>query len=394
MAISSGKNVAVFVRNESAYGVPETLATADFIRLTTAQVTNSQLAPIPSPEKTPGRDKHEVFRGRPTTSMTLNALLRGAPTGVTPPPLGRLVENAMGEDPAVVDAASDVTGGDADDIFFFIDGGTGGDNMLRPRLGGAGETQPAVPAAGATPGYKSVVYRLGSKRKSSTLRYQPLEAAATPPGAPAQLVTGWTVDGLTINVDGTGSPATFEFSGPAARTYHGDEDRASGGAGDNVDPPNTVVEDQPLSGLVAKAWFRRHGQSGAFTALPAFRSMTVTLANAIQLRMDEVGSEYSTGVIFIDNRMTTLELSAWAEEDNALWSDIRDGLAAGAPRGYSLFVALGNTEGRRFAFYCPKWWPDLPSGDDADAGISWTITGELLSDKYAESESSFAIGLG
>ena len=401
MAISSGKNVAVFAKNEASYGVPEALATADFLRVVTVGPTNSQLAAIPSPEKTPGRDKHEVFRGRPTSSLTLNALLRGAPGGTTRPRLDPLLENALGADAVVVSGASVVTGSTNAGRALFVAGAT--DGMFRPQLGGS--AAPLIPLSGGAV-YESVSYGLGRVRKSTTLRYQPLESGDTPPGAPAQLITGWSINTLTLTVDGSGSPATLDFDGPAARTYHrggagGPNSPAQGGAGPNIDPPTAVDDEQPLSGLIAKVWFRRYdpatvnANAPAWTELTtAFRTMTVTLTNAINLRADEAGSQYSRGVIFADNRMTTLELSAWAEAENPLWADIRDGLAANEPRGYSIFVALGNTEGRRVGFYAPKWWPDLPTGDDADAGIAWTISGELLSSVYGRPESSWALGAG
>ena len=401
MAISSGKNVAVFAANEATYGAPAALAAANFLRVTTVGVTNSQLAAIPSPEKTPGRDKHEVFRGRPTSSLAVSALLRGAPGGTTRPRLDPLIENALGADAVVVNGASVVTGSGNAGRALFVAGAT--DGMFRPQRGG--QASPLIPLSGAAV-YESVSYGLGRERKSTTLRYQPLESGDTPPGAPAQLVAGWSVNTLTLNIDGSGSPATLDFDGAAARTYHrggagAGNGPAQGGAGPNVTPPTDVSDDQPLSGLIAKVWFQRHNPDqapearGAWTELTtAFRTLTVTLNNAITLRMDEAGSQYSRGVIFGDNRMTTLEMSVWAEAANPLWADIREGMNANDPRGYSIFVALGNVEGSRVGFYAPNWKPDLPSGDDADAGIAWTLTGELLSDTYGQPESSWAIGVG
>ena len=389
MAISSARDVSIYVKNEASYGAAEAPTATDYLRCTTAQVSNDQLAAIPSPEKTPGRDKVEVFRGRPTTSLSLGTLLRGAPTGVTPPRSTAILENAMGADRIVVDAAADVTGGNTGKGLF-VAGAT--DGMFRPHVGGA--ATPLIPLSGSAI-YKSVNFVLGSDRKSSTVRYQPQEAGATPPGAPAQLVTGYTVNTMTLNIDGSGSPATVEFEGPAARCYHGVETLANGGAGANVAVPDALSDDQPLSGLVAKVWFRRVGQSGAFTELTSkFRSLTLTLANNIGLRMDEAGSLYSTGVKFDDNRMTTLALTTWAESNNPLWEDVREGLAGNVPRSYSLFVALGDKEGSRVGFYAPKWLPGLPSGDDGDAGIGWEITGELLASAWGSGESSFSIGLG
>lgn len=395
MAISSGRDVSVFAADEDSYGVPQALTAADYLRVTTAGITNDQLAPIPSPEKTPGRDRAEVFRGRPTTSLSVGTLLRGAPTGVTPPRSAPLLENAMGADAVVVNAAAIVTGAGNTGVPLMVAGA--GDGMFRPQLGGA--ASPLVPLMGAAV-YKSVNFPLGDDRKSTTLRYQPLESSATPPGAPAMLVAGWSVNSMTLTVDGSGSPATVEFDGPASRTYHrggagAQNSPAQGGAGPNVALPADLTEDQPMSGLVAKAFWRRDGDAGAFTELTScFRSLTVTLTNNISLRMDEAGSLYSKGVLFTDHRTTTLAVSVWAEADNALWGDIRDGLAAGEPRHYSFFLALGNVEGARFGFYAPKWRPMLPTGDDGDTGIGWEISGELLASPYGAGNSSFIVGLG
>ena len=389
MAISSGRDVSVFTKAEAAYGTPEALTAADYLRVTTATLANDQLAAIPSPEKTPGRDRAEVFRGRPTSNVSLGTLLRGSPTGGAR--YATLIENAMGAARVAVANAAAVTGNANAGVALMVAGAT--DGMFRPQIGGS--ASPLIPLSGAA-AYASVNFPLGSGRRSNTVRYQPLEAD----GAPAQLVAGWSINTMTVTIDGSGSPATVDFDGPAARTWHGPGLPAAGGAGANVALPADLAEDQPLSGLVARAWFRRRPDdgsdpTGAFTELTdVFRSLTLTLTNNVALRMDEAGSLYSRGILWSDHRTTTLALSAWAEVGNPLWTDIRDGLAAGTPRDYEIFVAVGNRAGARVGFFAPRWLPALPSGDDGAAGIGWTITGELLSGTYGAGDSSFALGIG
>lgn len=385
MAVSSKQNVAHFAALEASFGVPAALAADDYLRVMAASVSNSPLAAIPSEEGTPGRDRVEVFSGRPKSSLTMTTLFRGAPSTASPPVHGRLIESALGGDPIAVAAAGDVTGAAAGRVLF-VAGAT--DGMLRPQLGGA--AQPLIATAGAAV-YRAVAYPLAADHKSLTVRRQPLEAGAQ--GAPAQLVGGWKINQLTLAFDASGSPGTLEFSGPAARTWHGAGAVADGGAGAAVAIPAAVSDDQPLSGIPAKMWFRRRGAAAFMEMSPAFRTLNLTIDNHQVLRDDEAGSLYGTGVIDEDNRTATLTLTTYAEEEQALYADIREGMAAGTPREYSLFFALGAVEGSRAGLYVARWKPDLPSGSD-EARIAWSFSGLCLADTYSAGDSSLALGLG
>lgn len=395
MAESTGRNISCFIKGESAYGVPETLSSDDYVRVTTAPVTNSQLAAIPSEEKTPGRGLHEVFRGRPTTEVTVGCFLRGAPTGITPPRHGRLLVSAMGADPLVVDAASDVTGSTNQGVPLFVAGQT--DGMFRPQIGEA--ASPLI-ALNGTAIYKSVLYRLASgtdaRSKSLTFRCQPLEDD----GAPSILSTGWKVNTLTIGVDGSGSPGTIEAVGPAARTYHGTGTIAEGGTGDRVSIPDTLTDDQPLNGIPAKVWFRRRPDDGSsptgnFTEITdAFNTLTLELNNNQALRNQQATSLYAVGVVDTNSpRSVTLTFTTYAEADNTLYPDVKAGLHGDRARHYELFVAMGDQEGGRVGIYAPRVLFDLPIGDEGDQ-IMWTFTGNCLTETYGKGDSEIYLGLG
>ena len=390
MAISTGRLARVFAAKEAAYATPAALAAGDYIESTECVVANDPFNFEASPEKTPGQDVYESFQRRPTTTVRLAALLRGAPGGTTKPEFDEVLAAAMGLDAITVSAAAAVTGNaNAGRVLFTADAA---DGYLRPHVGGS--PTPLVTLAGAAV-YGSINYPLGDDLQSLTLRYQPPAGGAgagTGPGAagaPSQLVTGWSPATLTLAVDGT-SETVMTFEGPAARTQEG------AAAGSNITGAPAHPALRPPVGLNAKAWFRV-GSTGAFSELPhPFRTLTVTMTLPKMLRNDEAGSAYARGFYIGGQRETMVEISTYAETGNALYEAIRTGKAATPSEApyVGLAVAIGNRQGQRAGLYLPRVRFTLPSGADGAEGIAWTLSGRAHAPTWADGNGSLALGVG
>ena len=389
MAITSGLLARVYGKRESVYGTAETLAAADYLDVTECQVSNDPFGFEPSPEKTPGQDVYDSFQRRPTSSVRMSAVARGAPSGTTAPDIAPVLEAAMGAAGITVASAGPVTGATNTGKVLFVAGAT--DGKFRPQVGGS--AAPLIPLSGA-PVYKSVNYPLGDRLDGVTVRYQPTgggAGAGTGQGtlpAPPQLVTGWSPNVTTIVIDGTAEPM-WTFEGPAARTM----EAAQAGANIADAPAGRTV--QPANGMGLDCWFK--AGSGNWTKMEhPFRTLTITQTAAKALRNDEAGSAYARGVYIAGQRETTVELVTWAEAGNPLYAAIQAGKAASpsiAPY-VGLFVAVGSVEGARLGVYMPRIRFTLPSGQDEADGIAWTLTGRAYAASLADGNSSLAIGLG
>lgn len=373
MSISAGRLDRVFAKLEATYGADAGLAAADFIRTTGGSITHEPFGYVDNPERTAGDDMSAPLRRRSVTSATLSALIRGAPNGHDAPELDALWQSLFGAPPVEVDAVGDTTAqANEDRILGVVSGGQNGDGLLYPVIGKTGGATATVAVPG-TAEYASRNYHLARAVQSLTVRTQPASAGATAgigpgtPGAPAQEATGWCVGEAAITIDGTGE-ASVNFSGPARNA-------TQGAALTAIDIDSAPAAGSYPKGIDAKLWFSDLSQSSPTWAEVAagFRTMSVNITNGFVARNDESGSAFARSVYRPNQRAVAVEISTYAEQNNALWAAIAAAQAV-SPQT-AMVVSWGNVTGGRAMLYLPFVNFNLPPPDGADDAQGYQFTG-------------------
>jgi len=126
----------------------------------------------------------------------------------------------------------------------------------------------------------------------------------------------------------------------------------------------TTVGGNPPSGLI--------GDLLIDDEIYLFKSLDVTIVNALAVRNQEYGVNAATEIYRNGRREITVSLEAFAETEATLYDLAEAGTNA------VLMKQTGRTEGNIVAIYAPKVEWKVPDTDDPDEEVSWSFSGVAL----------------
>ncbi|MCK5642355.1 MAG: hypothetical protein KAJ19_16225, partial [Gammaproteobacteria bacterium] len=134
----------------------------------------------------------------------------------------------------------------------------------------------------------------------------------------------------------------------------------------------TTVGGNPPSGLI--------GELLIDGAAYLFKSLEVTIGNALAVRNQEYGVNGGTEPYRQGRREISLSLEAFAETEAALYD------LAEAGTNVSLLKQTGRTEGNIVALYAPIVEFKVPETDDPEEEVNWAFEGVALESADEEND--------
>jgi len=369
MALKLGRKGQVYLVKESAYGSEECLAAGNAMRHIDIGFGFDPFNRVTSPEKKQSPGAVNRFDRQKTAELsTLVTLLRPSGTLNTLPEIDPVLEAAFGSltnvtlsttveaDPApattgaTVADAGELAAGDA--VLIDIDGhpSTPFVRVLTDVTGAALTWAPALPSApSAGDSIKGgITYKLTTDLAISLCIGHYLTNFR-------RELLGAGINSLALAFDANEEPRVTA-SGPAS-------EQLTGTAQD--EPASfTTVGGNPPSGLI--------GDLLIDDEIYLFKSLDVTIVNALAVRNQEYGVNAATEIYRNGRREITVSLEAFAETEATLYDLAEAGTNA------VLMKQTGRTEGNIVAIYAPKVEWKVPDTDDPDEEVSWSFSGVAL----------------
>jgi hypothetical protein len=183
-----------------------------------------------------------------------------------------------------------------------------------------------------------------------------------PSTAVQRLVDGAAVDTMSVKVNGDFQE--FDFSGPSMDLLDS-ASFASGEGGLTAYPvePSTVGFDYTIvPGHLGEVWM-----GASPTEFFTLTSATLTVANSVELRAKEFGTDFAR-CIAAGQRKITLDFELFELVDAqtpALYQ------AARQRSPISVMFQLGEQTNQLFGAYMPAMVPDVPEFDDSETRLQW-----------------------
>lgn len=368
MTIPIGRKGQVYLKQEAAYGVEETLAAANALRHIEVGFGFDPYNRVTSPEKkqSPGA-ANRFDRKKSAELSTLVALLRPGGALNTVPEIDPLLVAGFGSKTnvtqaatvqaapapttttATVDSAGTLVKGDA--ILIQVTGQSGPFVRVLTNVVGAALTwAPALPGAPSSGDSikGGLTYKLTTDLAISLTIAHYLSNFK-------RALLGAGINDVALAFDPNEEPR-LTVSGPAKEQLTGTTQAQPGSF--------TTVGGNPPSGLVGELLIND-------TAY-LFKKLEVSFSNGLVVRNQEYGVNAATALYRQGRRETKISFEAFAETEATLYDLAESGT------NVSLLKQTGKTEGNIVAIYCPRTEFKVPETDDPDEEVSWSFAGMAL----------------
>jgi hypothetical protein len=366
MTIPIGRKGQLYLKEEAAYGVQESLAAGNALRHVEVGFGFDPFNRVTSPEKKQSPGPVNRFDRKKSAELgTLSALLRPSGTLNTLPEIAPVLKSGFGSftnvtldttvdsspttGGATLTSAGSLAVGDAVLISItgiatpfvrFIASVSSNDVTWAPVLPSAPEAGDAVKGG--------ITYKLTTDLALSlTLAHYV--------GSFKRALLGTGIDQLGLTFDANEEPRV-SASGPAAEQLTSATQTQPAGF--------TTVGGNPPSGLVGELLING-------TAY-LFKSFEAAITNGLVVRNQEYGVNGGTEIYRSGRREISMSLEAFAETEATLYD------AAEAGTNVSLLKQTGRTEGNIVAVYAPRVEFKVPESDDPDEETNWSFSGMPL----------------
>lgn len=189
-----------------------------------------------------------------------------------------------------------------------------------------------------------------------------------PSSAVDRIVTGATVDTLTVSLNG--SFHEMSFSGLAADLLDSESFVApsAGIQSFPAEPPIGSFDLSIVPGHLGEAWL-------GFTAQQLFTltAVSIQVKNNLVPRNMDFGSAYPLSIV-AGPRDVSLSFSLFADDS----STVKDLYLAAKQRApISAMLQLGQQQGQMMGIYLPSFVPEIPIYDDRDTRLIWDFKGNI-----------------
>jgi hypothetical protein len=365
----SSNNERIYVGLETAYGVVPAVTVANRIPLV-------KFAPKQVPEQTTRRDKTgtRTFVGVPntirnTTSYSLSTLMTEWSNQSVQPSEGPLFQAAMGGTPIFFNGGTVASVTGLTEIQFAAPHGLGAGQAVTF----SGEMRFVTAIANSTTVFLNAPFTnipVAGSAFGTTVTYFLADSLPSvsifdywdPSTAVQRLVDGAAVDTMSVKVNGDFQE--FDFSGPSMDLLDS-ASFASGEGGLTAYPvePSTVGFDYTIvPGHLGEVWM-----GASPTEFFTLTSATLTVANSVELRAKEFGTDFAR-CIAAGQRKITLDFELFELVDAqtpALYQ------AARQRSPISVMFQLGEQTNQLFGAYMPAMVPDVPEFDDSETRLQW-----------------------
>jgi hypothetical protein len=365
----SSNNERIYVGLETAYGVVPAVTVANRIPLV-------KFAPKQVPEQTTRRDKTgtRTFVGLPntirnTTSYSLSTLMTEWSNQSVQPSEGPLFQAAMGGTPIFFNGGTVASVTGLTEIQFAAPHGLGAGQAVTF----SGEMRFVTAIANSTTVFLNAPFTnipVAGSAFGTTVTYFLADSLPSvsifdywdPSTAVQRLVDGAAVDTMSVKVNGDFQE--FDFSGPSMDLLDS-ASFASGEGGLTAYPvePSTVGFDYTIvPGHLGEVWM-----GASPTEFFTLTSATLTVANSVELRAKEFGTDFAR-CIAAGQRKITLDFELFELVDAqtpALYQ------AARQRSPISVMFQLGEQTNQLFGAYMPAMVPDVPEFDDSETRLQW-----------------------
>lgn len=377
MALNIGRKGQTYLKKEAAYGVAETLASANALRHIDLGFGWNPFNRVTSEEKKVSPGAATRFDRRQSAELsTLDALLRPSGALNTLPEIDPVLEAAFGSltnvtldttveaspapatTGATVASAGALAKGDA--VLIAVTGQSNSPfvRVLTDVTGAALTWAPALPAA-PTSGDAlkgGITYKLTTDLAISLTIAHYLTNFK-------RALLGVGIDQLSMTFDANEEPRA-SASGPASSQLTGTTQAQPGAF--------TTVGGNPPSGLI--------GELLVDDTAYLKKSLEVSLTNGLRLRNQEQGVNAASEIFRAGRREISVSLEAFADVEATLYDK------AEAGTNVSILDQLGRTEGNIVAVYAPKVEFNVPETDDPEEEVSWSFEGVALESADSEND--------
>jgi hypothetical protein len=367
----SSNNNRLYAALESNYGIVPAITGQN--RIPVVKLVAKQV-----PEQTSRRDKtgSRTFVGLPntirkTSSFQLNTFMTEWTDQTNPPSHGPLFQAAMGGTPVLFNGGTvaSVTGG-TEIQFTAPHGLTAGQAVTF-----SGEMRFVAAIQDLTTVFLNAPFStsntpVGGSVFGITITYVLSTSLASvsifdywdPNTVVQRILEGAAVDTLTVTVNGDFQE--FEFAGPS-RDLLDSASFMSGEGGLTQYPaePSTAGFDYTIvPGHLGQVWM-----GASPTQFFTLTAATLTLANKIELRVKEFGSDFAR-CIAAGQRTVKLNFEIF-EQDDAQTKGLYQAARQRSPIG--VMFQLGEQNNQLFGAYMPAMVPEVPEFDDKETRLQW-----------------------
>jgi hypothetical protein len=386
--VLSSQNRA-YVKQESSYGATPAVTSADRVAVIGLDVRQRR-------ETRERRDKigSRSYAGTPAggrkrTEFSLQSYLVTNPSPGSAPPVGRLIQAALGASPLVFGGGTAGSGSTTTQIAFSGSHGL----VARQAFGFNGEIRFVSQVVNSTTVQVNAPFSsapASGNALTAAVTYFPADELPSlsifdywdPANAVDRIVIGAACDRMQVRINA--DYHELEFSGAAQDVIDSVSFTAGqGGLGSFPAEPSVSSNlPQPVPGNLGQAWL----------GSPSSRFLTVTSAvvevvNELDLRTREFGSALPLCVGAGTRRvLASVEL---LEQDDTQTRDLYGAARSETPVG--VMFQLGQTAGRLMGIYLPGVIPEAPEFDDGEANLKWSFS-DLRAQGQANDEIAVAVG--